>query len=212
MTFLDFVKRLSDIMLVLATKKILIFIFSIVLRLKVEGLENIPKEGAVVIAPNHKSNWDPFLISVICKRYISFMAKESLFKFLPLRLLLLHFGNFPVKRDAPSDLTAMRTALSRLKDGKNLGIFPEGARIKTESLGKAEPGAALILTKSGAPVIPVAVINTEKIFKFEHGFFPEVKIIFGKPFTVEKMKADKEKLDEIGELLMSKISELRDKK
>ena len=197
-------------MVLLIVKKILTFIFSIIFRLEVKGLENIPKKGSVVIAPNHKSNWDPFLISIIIHRETCFMAKEELFKVPGLKQFLLHFGSFPVRRGTPSDLTAMRTALSRLKEGRILGIFPEGARIKKEGVGKAEPGAALILTKSGSAVIPTAVINTDKIFKLKYGFLPKVKFIFGESFTVGKMKADKEKLEEIGEQIMSKISELRE--
>lgn len=192
-------------------KRFLTLIFSIIFRLEVKGLENVPKEGSVVIAPNHKSNWDPFLISIIIHRETCFMAKEELFQVPGLKQFLLHFGSFPIRRNTPSDLTAMRTALSRLKEGRIVGIFPEGARIKKEGLGKAEPGAALILTKSGVPVIPIAVINTEKIFKFKYGFLPKVKIIFGEPFTVGSIKADKEKLEEIGKDIMSRISDLREK-
>lgn len=94
------------------------------------GRENIPKEGAIIVAPNHKSNFDPPIVGVAFKdRIIHYMAKEELFKNPIFGYILRQFGTFPVKRGS-IDRMAIRRAILELKEGNALGIFPEGTRIQ----------------------------------------------------------------------------------
>ena len=132
-------------------------LFSIFFRLETIGRENIPHEGPVVIASNHVSLLDPPMIGTAASRPIHFMAKSELF--VPvLGTLYRSLGAFPVHRGA-ADTHAIRHALKLLKDRKVLGIFPEGHRIRTGKLGKAEPGAMAIAIKGKAQVVPTAILG-----------------------------------------------------
>ena len=113
-------------------RAVLNFIFFVIFRLHVEGRENVPPKGAIIVAPNHKSDWDPPLIGVAFDtRIIHYMAKEELFKNPIFGWIIRQFGTFPVKRGAV-DRTAIRQAIRELKAGNPLGIFPEGTRIRRE--------------------------------------------------------------------------------
>ena len=111
-------------------RAILDFFFFIVFRLHVEGRENVPEKGAIIVAPNHKSYWDPPMIGVAFKtRIVHFMAKEELFKNPVFGWVIRQLGTFPVRRGV-TDRAAIRQAVKVLKDGYPLGIFPEGTRIR----------------------------------------------------------------------------------
>ena len=114
-----------------------------------------------------------------------------------------HLGAFPVKRGAP-DRTAIRTALTLLESGNILGIFPEGTRSKNGKLGAPEAGLALLAVKAGVPVVPTAIIGTNKIFK-NGCLFPKFKIIFGKPLLFDRSS---ESMDAMSARVMTEISQL----
>lgn len=176
----------------------------VIFRIKVKGLENIPKKGPVIICPNHISLLDPPVVGALLNRRIYFMAKEELFRNPFLKLLLgTGLGAFPVKRGT-ADLSAIKTALNHLKKGRAVGIFPEGTRSKTGKLQRAEPGVAMLAIKSKAPVVPVGI-------KGRYGLFSRVIINIGKPMTFEKYydsKLSSQQLAEIGEEIMKEIAKL----
>ena len=99
----------------------------VVYRFKVVGIENIPKEGPIIICGNHRSFIDPPLIEVTCKRYTRFLAKEELTKNPFLKLLGKVFDAILVKRDS-KEVTAIKESLKTLKNGQCLALFPEGTR------------------------------------------------------------------------------------
>ncbi len=138
-------------------------IFRFLFRWKVEGLKNIPAQGGAIIAANHISLWDPPLLGTALERPIHFMAKEELFKNGLLRIIISALNAFPVKRGS-ADRNAIRNALSLLERGQLLGLFPEGTRSKTGELGKAEAGISMIALKANVPIIPTAIIGTNKVF------------------------------------------------
>ena len=141
-------------------RAILNFFFFVIFGLKVEGRENVPKTGAIIVAPNHKSYWDPPVVGVAFNtRIIHYMAKEELFKNPFFGWLIRQFGTFPVKRGSV-DRAAVRQAIKEIKEGNPLGIFPEGTRIKREGLGRFHTGMASLALMTGTPVIPVAVLGT----------------------------------------------------
>ncbi|NPV92186.1 MAG: 1-acyl-sn-glycerol-3-phosphate acyltransferase [Firmicutes bacterium] len=143
-------------------------LFRLLWRWRVEGLENFPREGPVVLVANHVSLWDPIAAACAVPRMVHFMAKEELFQYPVLGKALVRIGVFPVKRGKP-DRNAIRRSLELLEEKKVLGIFPEGTRSKTGELQKPHPGAAMIALKAGSPVVPVACLGTvglwKKIFK-----------------------------------------------
>ena len=182
--------------------------FGTILRTQVIGLENIPKDGAFILAANHVSNWDPPFLGTFIKREVCYMGKEELFKNPVMAWACRNLHVFPVKRGA-ADKTAIKTAVKILKDGKCLGIFPEGTRSKTGKLGKAEAGVSLIAAMTKASIIPAAIVNTEKIFSKEK-FFPRLAVVYGTPLQFTGSTKDKEALAAFAQSIMQEIAKLKD--
>jgi 1-acyl-sn-glycerol-3-phosphate acyltransferase len=177
-------------------------------RWEVIGVSNIPAKGGVVIAANHASLWDPPILgsAIASRRWpVHFMAKEELFKSTVLGYIITKLHAFPVRRGT-ADRVAIRTAINLLQAGEVVSLFPEGTRSKNGQLGPAQPGAAMIAVKAGVPIIPAAIIGTNKIFS-NHNWLPKVKVVFGKPIGVPD-KADKEALGQLSETTMERIAEL----
>lgn len=181
--------------------------FGTILGTRVVGMENIPKDGAFILAANHVSNWDPPFLGAFMEREVCYMGKEELFKNPIMAAICRGLHVFPVKRGA-ADKTAIKTAVKILKDGKCFGIFPEGTRSKTGKLGKAEPGVSLIAAMTKAPIIPAAIINTEKIFSKEK-FFPRLAVVYGTPLKFTGSTKDKEALAEFAQSIMKEIAKLK---
>ena len=187
-------------------RAILNFVFFTCLGLKVEGRENIPDTGAIIVAPNHKSYWDPPVIGVAFhNRVIHYMAKEELFKNPIFGWVIRQFGTFPVKRGTV-DRTAVRQAVRELKSGNPLGIFPEGTRIRREGLGRFHSGMASLALMTGTPVIPVAVLGSMDLPK-RNG---PLAVLVGKPIEVEKERPTDEKVAELNERVKGEIQRLMD--
>ena len=182
------------------------FVFGIIFRTKVIGLENIPQNGALIIAANHMSNWDPPFLGTFLNREICYMAKEELFrnKIFAAAIKALHV--FPVKRGA-ADKTAIKHAIKILKENQCLGIFPEGTRSKTGKIGKAEPGVGLIAAMTKSPVIPALIVNTNKIFGEK--LFPQLAVVYGKPIYFEGNIKDREAIAEFSQSIMNEIEKLK---
>lgn len=138
-------------------------LYKICFRIKIEGLENVPKDGAFVVCANHKSLLDPPLLAVCLPINLRFMAKEELFDNKLFGALIRALGAFPVKRGA-GDLGAMRAAIKALKDGERLVIFPEGARSPKEHMHKGKSGAVLIAAKSSVNILPVGICGKYRLF------------------------------------------------
>lgn len=131
--------------------------YNLVFPAKVEGLENIPSEGACLLCSNHISNRDPFYLAVkVRHRYIHFMAKVELFRFKPLALFMRGLMAFPVDR-GHSDLAAVRTSLKLLKEGHILGVFPQGTRSRDNRRTPMLNGVSMIALRARQPVIPVYI-------------------------------------------------------
>lgn len=175
-------------------------VFGTIYRIKVEGLENVPPEGGVIICGNHFNARDPLIVGITMKRPVSFMAKQELFKNPILAWVIRGMGVFPVKRGQP-DRAALKRSIDVLQEGTCFGIFPEGTRSKTGRLRKAEPGAAYLALKSGAPVVPVGITSTYKLFQ-------PVIVRYGKPLDLDAYKGAKlssEALDGVSEAIMAGI-------
>lgn len=156
---------------------------------KLEGLENVPRKGPLILISNHLNNADPCILPGVSPRRLSIMAKKEWFKLPPFALLFRMVGAFPVDR-AGADLGALREAQRAVNDGGALLMFPEGTRSKDRKLHRGFPGAALIAYRTGAPIVPVAITGTETIpwpWVFLRPFIgPKVLIRFGEPFYPPK--------------------------
>jgi len=172
-------------------------------RFEVIGREHFPKEGGVLLCSNHIDVLDPPVVAINAPRPVNFMAKAELFSVPILGKMLSHLNAFPVKRGM-SDREALRNGLAVLKEGKVLGLFPEGTRSKTGELGKGLAGAGFFALRTDAVVVPCAIIGPYKTFK-------RLKVVYGKPLNLEELRERKASAEETTELIMSEIRKLINK-
>lgn len=177
--------------------------------------DNVPKTGPVIIAPNHISYLDPPAAGSGYRRVTHFMAKEELFKIPVLGWLIKAVGSFPVKQHA-ADRSALKTALKLLADGEVVCVFPEGTRNFSDSLLPAQAGVGMIVLKSRAPVVPAAIIGTDRVLRRHSPFlhFGRVKIVYGKPMMFDDLYdrgTDREAVEETGRRIMHAIASLVEK-
>jgi 1-acyl-sn-glycerol-3-phosphate acyltransferase len=135
----------------------------IYLRLQRIGRDHIPAQGPVILAANHRSFFDPFVVGTMTRRPVYYVAKKELFGYSRILSWLLNaLGAFPVDRGA-SDQETIETARQILNRGDIVLMFPEGTRTRPGSLGKPKRGVGRLALESGAPVVPIAIIGTEDI-------------------------------------------------
>lgn len=184
-------------------------------RWQVIGRENIPRKGGVLLCANHVSYIDPPALGAGASRRVHFMAKEPLFRVPVLGFLIKRVGAFPVRQHT-ADRTALKKAIELLQNGEVVAIFPEGTRnFNPQELLPPEPGAGMIALKSRVPVVPVALINTEKLLPPHALFFrfARIKVAYGKPVDLGNLydKNGREAVEEAGKRIMAAISELLSK-
>lgn len=144
-------------------KAVMRVFFALIYPLRMVGVENLPRSGAAILCGNHMSLLDPLAAGRAVGRPVRFMGKKELFKVPVLKTLLQALGAFPVDR-GNTDITAVRTSLNILKEGGVLGIFPQGGR-ETGGYRGMETGVALIALKSGAPVVPMRIMEKFRPFR-----------------------------------------------
>ena len=180
--------------------------------MKVEGFENIPKKGALIIASNHVSYLDPAVLVASLNRKIYFITKKEVFKNTFVSFILKNLNAFSVDRENV-DMLAFKKAINILREKKVLGIFPEGTRSSNGELQKLKLGAIKIAMKTGVPILPVGIIGTHKIYprgiKFPILFKHKIIIKYGDLQHFNKLKSkDKIYQKEELNLLSKKIKEL----
>ncbi|SIS95929.1 lysophospholipid acyltransferase family protein [Alicyclobacillus vulcanalis] len=163
-------------------------------RLRVEGIEQLPRQGGVIIASNHLSNFDPPLLGILVPRYIRFMGKAELFRIPVLRRIFVALGGFPIERGRV-DRRAIRTAIDVLQRGTCLVMFPEGHRSRTGKLGPLQPGIVSIARKAGAVIQPVGIRGRYRLFQ-------RIEVRFGTPIQVGD-RTDAEILQNLRDQLMA---------
>jgi 1-acyl-sn-glycerol-3-phosphate acyltransferase len=129
------------------------------------GESNVPRRGGVLYCPNHTSDCDPVAIFVSAPRRCWMIGKSEIFDIPRLGWFFAHFQAFPIKRDSP-DRAALRRAENLLKSGEALLLFPEGRLSLDGRLQALQPGAALLSLRSGAPIIPIGLRNTNRIVPY----------------------------------------------
>jgi glycerol-3-phosphate dehydrogenase (NAD(P)+) len=143
-------------------RAVLLPAFLVYLRLERIGREHLPRSGPLLLASNHRSFLDPFVIGTLVRRPVYYMAKRELFEKRWQAWLLNALGAFPVDRGV-GDGAAMDTARVILERGDCVVLFPEGTRIRTGPLAEPKRGAGRLALETGALVAPVAVIGSEEV-------------------------------------------------
>jgi 1-acyl-sn-glycerol-3-phosphate acyltransferase len=154
----------------------------LIYRVRAVGLENVPKRGPLVLAPNHFSQMDHFFVGVYLRRKIRFMAKSQLFGPPVLTYIYKHGGVFPVRR-GHHDEEAFETVHQLLGQGEMLLVYAEGGRSRSGELGEPKPGIGRIALESGAPIVPVAIYGSAGVRSWKRLRFPRVTVEFGEPAT-----------------------------
>jgi 1-acyl-sn-glycerol-3-phosphate acyltransferase len=161
-------------------------------RLEVTGSEYVPKEGPVIIAPNHKSFYDSFFVGLATRRHLHFMAKTELFEGRSAPLLS-GLGAFPVRRGS-ADPDALETARLHLENGRVLALFPEGTRYRDpDALRAPRKGAGRLAIEARAPIVPCAISGTERLFW--KGWFPrpiKIQVSFAPAIEPAELEATPE--------------------
>lgn len=180
-----------------------------VYRLKVEGRENIPKEGPVLLCSNHVAMKDPVMLGVAQRRQVFYMAKAELFRNKFIGAVLRGLGAFPVQRGT-GGADALADAYALLEENAVVGVFIEGHRSKTGELQKPKTGAALLKYRTGATVVPVCITAGDGKLP---GVFKRTLIKFGKPLPPEKLRIPDEssmQLRKASRVIMGEIAALRE--
>jgi 1-acyl-sn-glycerol-3-phosphate acyltransferase len=162
--------------------------FLLPFRLRASGLENVPAQGGVVLAPMHRSYVDPLAVGVPLKqRRFRAMAKYELFGVPLVGRMIAMGGGFPVRR-AVQDMEAYQAALRMLRDGEMLLVFPEGTRNRD---GKARPqlGAARLALEAGVALVPVSIHGSDRI-KLLPPRFPKIRVHYGEPIPLDDLPRD----------------------
>lgn len=168
-----------------------------------EGMDNIPKGGFLLVS-NHISAWDPLMLAIMLPNvHMRYMAKESLFRFAPLRYVLNKIDTIRVNRGS-SNMQAMRSAIAALNKGQCVGIFPEGHRFRTGKIGDIETGVAMLILSTKAEVVPSVVHSSYKPFA-------RVNIIYDKPIDFSDLRGlprDADTITMVKARLTARLSEL----
>src|SRR5665213_1372034 len=178
------------------------------LRARVIAAQNVPETGAAILAPNHFSYMDHFLIGIFIRRKVRFMAKSQLFNKWA-QWVYLQGGVFPVRRGA-RDNEAFVTAEAILEHGGVVAMYPEGGRSRTGELAsQAKPGIGRLVLDSGAPVVPIAIHGSAKIRNWKRLRFPRVRVQYGEPLHFEREpEATRERQQEVADAIFAEVRAL----
>ena len=177
---------------------------------EVDGREDVPATGSLIIVSNHLGNIDPPLLATSIPRRINFLAKSGLFRGAFPKWFLAMYGAFPVNREG-TDARAYRWVVEQLKNDRAVVLFPEGTR-SPHGMKEVKQGVAQIASRTGTPILPVGITGTERMGSWARVFFPTgaIRVRIGKVFRLPEVEGrpDKEHMDSATLLIMGKIAEL----
>ena len=162
--------------------------FHVWFRMARTGREHIPADGPLILASNHRSFLDPFVIGMMTRRPLHFVAKRELFTHRLTAWFLNSLGAFPIER-GKGDEGAMATARAILERGGAVLIFPEGTRIRPGGLGRAKRGVGRLALETGAPVVPIAIHGTEDVRRGWRIRPRRVSVRAGRPLSFPHLQA-----------------------
>jgi len=180
------------------------------LRLRVVGLENVPREGSFVFAPTHRSTIDIPVASAATRRRMRFMGKDSIWKYKPIGKIMTGLGAFPVTRGS-ADLEALKRCLAIVQSGEPLVMFPEGTRHYGPEVQPLFDGAAYIALKTGVPIVPAAIAGTEDVMRSGSKAirFKKCRMVIGKPIAANVPGGGRASREQIGDLTVQLQNELQ---
>jgi 1-acyl-sn-glycerol-3-phosphate acyltransferase len=179
-------------------------------RVRAIGVENVPKRGPLVLAPNHFSQMDHFFTGLYLRRKIRFMAKSQLFGPPVLTYIYKHGGVFPIRR-GHHDEVAMETARILVEQGEMLLVYAEGGRSRSGELGEPKPGIGRIALETGAPIVPVCIHGSERARQWTRLRFPKVAVQFGEPLTFPVEEAPhRERQLEVATAVFGRVREMHE--
>ena len=178
-------------------------------RVRAIGTENVPRDGALILAPNHFSQMDHFFVGLyLLHRKVRFMAKSQMFGPPVLTYIYKHGGVFPVRR-GHRDEKSIETALAILGQDEMLLVYAEGGRSRSGKLKEVKPGIGRIALESGAPVVPVAIQGSEKVRRWKRFGFPKVTVRFGEPLSFPTERGpSRERQLEVAEEIFAPVREM----
>src|SRR6202167_2862214 len=178
------------------------------LRARAISVEKVPGSGGVILAPNHFSFMDHFLMGCYIRRKVRFMAKSQLFK-PPMQFIYTHGGVFPVRRGA-RDEEVFTTAQTILGRGGAITMYCEGGRSRTGKLAEqAKRGIGRLALESGAPVVPIAIHGSSRIRNWKRLRFPKVTVQYGEPLRFERIaEPSREQQQAVADAILTEIKAL----
>jgi len=158
-------------------------------QLRIRGREHIPRTRGGLVISNHQSFLDPVMLQVALPRPVSFLARDTLFRFWVLKYLFRLSFVFPLKREATSTAT-IRGAVARMKHGFLVGMFPEGTRTRDGLVGEFKPGFIALVRRAKLPVYPVGIAGSNRAMpRIKFGFYrKQITMVYGKPLSYDELE------------------------
>jgi 1-acyl-sn-glycerol-3-phosphate acyltransferase len=198
-----------------AARTVLDPLFSFLWRIDVEGLDHLPESGGAILAPNHLSVLDHFVLATSLPRRITFVGKAEYMDDWKTKYIFPALGMIPIDRDGGSAANRALNAAARvLGDGELFGIYPEGTRSRDGKLHKGHTGVARLAMRTGCPIIPVGLQGTLEVQRPDSALpkpFKVMRVRLGRPISTSRY-ADQSRnrlvLREVTDELMFEIREL----
>ncbi len=182
---------------------------AIYFRLRRRGLQHLPRRGPAILAANHSSYLDPPALGCACPRKVHFLIMRAMYDQLRFRWFYAGMEAIPVSADQ-QDALSLRRALRALREGRVIGVFPEGERRRDGQVGEGRLGAALLAARSGAVVVPVGIRGAYEAMP-PRGIFPwpkRVEVVFGEPLKWGGEPVDRSSLSGFAGRVMESIAAL----
>ena len=191
-----------------------VLVGAVAFRGEVVGAEQLPRHGGFLIAANHTSHLDPFLIGAHVPQQVAFFARKTLWKPGFVSWWLDSVGTIPVDRDGGSDVTAIKRVLQALKLGRTIIMFPEGTRSPNGQLQSPKPGVGMFACRAQVPVVPARIFGSFEAFGKSGAvrLGTPVSVVFGKPLApaeYDQSGVGKERYQVASERIMARIAELQ---
>jgi 1-acyl-sn-glycerol-3-phosphate acyltransferase len=179
-------------------------------RARIVGKHNVPKTGAFLLAPIHRSNIDTPLAAAVTSRRMRFMGKDSIWRFKPIGWIISSLGAFPVTRGS-ADREALKRCIAVLESGEPLVLFPEGTRQSGPVVQPLFDGAAYVAVKAGVPIIPVGIGGSEGVMpKGSKMIYPrKCVIVVGEPIVAEADESGRIPRSAVKDVTVKLASELQ---
>jgi 1-acyl-sn-glycerol-3-phosphate acyltransferase len=172
----------------------------VLLNIRVRGRHHLPREGGVLVCANHQSYLDPVLVGLACDRRLNYLARETLFRFAPFRLLIQWYDAIPIQRDGLG-LAGLKETLRRLRRGELVLIFPEGTRTRDGRVAPLKPGFCALARRGHVPLLPVGIDGAFEAWPRGRAWprLATVQVELGAPLTAAEVAGmdDAQLIDEL---------------